>query len=409
MLKTALALILLAIPNFTYSMFSTPSPLATQTTKAAKALIGLRFMHSNSQQVPIHYLRPPLLKPHNWGEKILCHRPMRHGAPRMDIEEVGNKLIVNNYGHGGSGWTVAPGCVNHVIDTFEKRLTKYQRSSAIPINVIGAGALGLFTAHRLANKGYSNIKITADKFTHLTSHNAGGFLAPSTMAVDPAKQKTFDTICFDAYCFYQNIAKGKNPLFPATGALIMPIYLKRHDNRLQAYEDVVMQKPKDVIIDFGNDKTYEMKVYNDGIFMDTGVLMKSLITQLYYKAKWDHKKVTSIAELQEPYIFNCAGLGAKEINKDEAMVSVQGHLIMLEDQKPTDMNYMISFYVDEGKTESGQPIKRSIYLFPKHVPGTPEKNIGVMGGTFIEGATPDTPNEEEFELIMQRAREFFGS
>jgi D-amino-acid oxidase len=37
-------------------------------------------------------------------------RPFRDGGPRLEAETVGDKLLLHNYGHGGSGWTLAPGC-----------------------------------------------------------------------------------------------------------------------------------------------------------------------------------------------------------------------------------------------------------------------------------------------------------
>jgi D-amino-acid oxidase len=37
-------------------------------------------------------------------------RPFREGGPRLEVEAVGNKLLLHNYGHGGGGWSLAPGC-----------------------------------------------------------------------------------------------------------------------------------------------------------------------------------------------------------------------------------------------------------------------------------------------------------
>jgi hypothetical protein len=34
--------------------------------------------------------------------------------------------------------------------------------------------------------------------------------------------------------------------------------------------------------------------------------------------------------------------------------------------------------------------------------------VGVVGGTFIENATPDTPNEEEFTIMIENAKKFYG-
>ena len=72
------------------------------------------------------------------------------------------------------------------------------------------------------------------------------------------------------------------------------------------------------------------------------------------------------------------------------------------------MQYMISVHIGEGKTKSGLKVKRSFYQMPKHIPGSPENDIGVIGGTFIEGATNDKSTQEEFENVLEGARNFYG-
>ncbi len=53
-------------------------------------------------------------------------RPFRPSGPRLDVEQVGNKTIVHNYGHGGSGWSLSWGtgniARNNVMATGEKKL-----------------------------------------------------------------------------------------------------------------------------------------------------------------------------------------------------------------------------------------------------------------------------------------------
>ena len=39
----------------------------------------------------------------------VCLRPFRAAGPRLDAETVGDKLVVHNYGHGGSGWSLSWG------------------------------------------------------------------------------------------------------------------------------------------------------------------------------------------------------------------------------------------------------------------------------------------------------------
>ena len=37
----------------------------------------------------------------------VCSRPFRAAGPRLDVEKVGDKVVVHNYGHGGSGWSLS--------------------------------------------------------------------------------------------------------------------------------------------------------------------------------------------------------------------------------------------------------------------------------------------------------------
>src|SRR5690348_17789700 len=39
----------------------------------------------------------------------VCTRPFRAQGPRLDVERMGSKTVVHNYGHGGSGWSLSWG------------------------------------------------------------------------------------------------------------------------------------------------------------------------------------------------------------------------------------------------------------------------------------------------------------
>ncbi|WP_417905472.1 FAD-dependent oxidoreductase [Candidatus Tisiphia endosymbiont of Micropterix aruncella] len=357
----------------------------------------------------VRKITPPKLDTAYLGQKILCYRPMRHGSPRMSVEEKDSKIIANNYGHGGSGWTLGPGSAEYVNDLLINSKYATDLTKDTPITIIGAGVLGLFTAYDLEQKGFKNITIVAEKFDELASNNAGGLLAPVSMDNGQKIQTVLQKIEIDAYKFYASIAKKQHPHFKE-GAIIVPTYFRtREESGLEPYVGKVMKPAKDVTVDFDNGTTRKMIVYDDGIFMDTGILMAELNEYLRSKnIKFVQKKVNSFAELDGKFIFNCTGLGASKLNNDEKLVSVQGHLIMLKDQNPKDIQYMILTRWDEGKTKSGQKVERDFYIFPKHMPNTGVNDVGVIGGTFIEGATPATPNDEEFSIILQNAKEFYG-
>ena len=215
-------------------------------------------------------------------------------------------------------------------------------------------------------------------------------------------------IGIDAYRFFAKVAKGEHPVIKA-GAVIVPTYFEtREESGLEPYVGVVMQPAKDVTLDFGNGTKRPMIVYDDGIFVDTGLLMQSLRQAVEGKVTFKQQKITDFNQIESQFIFNCTGLGARDLSKDDKVVPVQGHLIMLKDQNVQDLQHMILVYFKEGKTKSGFKVKRSFYIFPKKLLGSPQNDVGVIGGTFIEGADETTPNEEEFFIMLQGAKDFYG-
>jgi hypothetical protein len=228
------------------------------------------------------------------------------------------------------------------------------------------------------------------------------------MSNNPEIQPLIDKIGIDAYRFYAQLAAGELKDFSA-GAKVLPSYFDdRESSGLEPYVGAVMQPAKDVVVDFGNGTQRKMVVYDDGIFIDTAVMMDSLHAALQGKAKLVKQKVEDFAQLDASLVFHCSGLGSRRLNDDPDVVPVQGHLIMLKEQVPAELQHMILVYFDSAKTKADQEVKRSYYIFPKHLPGTGENDVGVLGGTFIEGATPDTPNVEEFEILIANARKFYG-
>ncbi|MFZ4723280.1 MAG: FAD-dependent oxidoreductase, partial [Phycisphaerales bacterium] len=241
---------------------------------------------TSAAALEVRHVQPPDLSAAHLGKQILCVRPMRHGSPRLCVEQVGDKVVAHDYGHGGSGWTLAPGSAEYVNSLLiESPLSKDLRKDT-PITVIGAGVIGLFSAYDLAQKGYTNITVVAERFDDLTSHNAGGLLAPVSMDNDAAMQAVIDRIGLDAYRFYAQVARGEHPHFKS-GAMIVPSYFDdRKESGLEPYVGKVMQPAKDVTLDFGTGTTRRMVVYDDGIFMDTAVMMQSLTDWLKPRVKF---------------------------------------------------------------------------------------------------------------------------
>ncbi len=76
----------------------------------------------------------------------VCTRPFRAAGPRTDVERIGTRTVVHNYGHGGSGWSLSWGAA-HVATASALGTGERQ------IGVIGCGAMGLTTAIVLQRAG----------------------------------------------------------------------------------------------------------------------------------------------------------------------------------------------------------------------------------------------------------------
>jgi glycine/D-amino acid oxidase-like deaminating enzyme len=112
---------------------------------ALGAVDGCRFIPGASGTQGLQ-LAPLRISADRITRITVCTRPFRAAGPRMDVEKVGAKTVVHNYGHGGSGWSLSWGA--GAIATASAMATGER-----DIAVIGCGALGMTTARQLQRAG----------------------------------------------------------------------------------------------------------------------------------------------------------------------------------------------------------------------------------------------------------------
>ncbi|HSX20993.1 MAG TPA: FAD-dependent oxidoreductase [Gammaproteobacteria bacterium] len=356
-------------------------------------------------------INPPKLTAANFGRQITCYRPKHNDYPNMSIQKVGNKIIAHNYGHGAKGWTLAPGGANYVNDKLISSEFAEGLKSDTPITIVGAGVIGLFTAYDLLQKGYTNLSIVATSYEDLTSNFAGGLVylgMERNIGSDPAMLKLIKEISLNSYHFYSSIAKHAHKHFKDV-AVFLPLYLSERIKDFDFFTEKLALRAKDVVLDFGNGIKRPVVAYENSIFIHTDKMLHDLLNYLQGNGvNCKQQTINAFTDLSDRFIINCTGLGAKKLNNDDNLISVQGHLIMLLDQNPEDMQYMIDIPLDEYTNSLGQHVRRSFYMFPKRFIDGNINAVGVIGGTFIEGATDVTPNAENFALLMQAAKDYFG-
>lgn len=361
--------------------------------------LQLSFCHE------VRYLTPPNIDKSNIGKKIICSRPIRKNNPRFELEDFRNKTLVHNYGHGGSGWSIGPASVDYCYQLFSKKNSNFDKNA--PIAIIGGGCIGLFTAHKLVGEGFTNITLYASSYEDLASHHAGGLVSIRSMDNNDEINKLICSMAVESYSFYRLISEKKHPDFTSGASVLTTYFENRKVSELEAFVGTVMLPPKEVIVDFRNGVTFNMVAYDDSIFVDTELMMHHLRNKLRGKVSFKTTDIKQFESLSETTVFNCTGAGAGSLANDSEMTPVQGHLIMLTNQDPVNLQYMMIVDWDVGVTSSGKKITRSIDFFPKRILGSPSQNVGVLGGSFIEDCSQSTKNEEEFEKLLDRAYKFY--
>ncbi|MEO1220351.1 MAG: FAD-dependent oxidoreductase, partial [Pseudomonadota bacterium] len=118
-------------------------------------------------------LAPLDLDPANLTKITVCLRPFRTSGPRLEVDRAGQRVLIHNYGHGGSGWSLAWGYAEAARDLVA-------RSRPNAVTVIGAGAIGLTAAIAIAETGVRVTIAARDMPMESASAKATGVWSPSS-------------------------------------------------------------------------------------------------------------------------------------------------------------------------------------------------------------------------------------
>lgn len=345
----------------------------------------------------IEHLTPPLITSEHIKEKIICIRAHRERMFRVEPEIHNQKIIFHNYGQGGAGWTFLFGCVHESIRQLEEYIGTHHNKS---IAIIGAGCYGLLTAIILARKGY-DVTIFAKETENLPSHKAAGFFFPRPRKVStPQECALFEKYGMESYRTYKQIASGDHT-FIGYGPKLLPAYFAPDiDPGFSPYiYEGLIDKPEPILIDFGTGKLYDVMNYK-AIFINSSAIMHELYRTIdEYGIKIVKTEIKTFDDITQSIIFNCAGMGAKQLTQDPRLIPVQGHLITLKNQPNlAELQYMLNVKVTM-QSIRGTPRDELLYYAPKE--------SGILGITFLRGQGSLTANQHEFERLLERCEKYF--
>lgn len=294
---------------------------------------------------------PPLLAPirarvDRIQNITVCLRPFRAAGPRIEAEALGDKLVVHNYGHGGSGWSLSWGSA---LAALKIALAGGERDIA----VIGCGALGL-TAATLAQRAGCQVTIYAkDRLPEARSARATGVWSPDSRialasAASPGFADAWEEMArrsFRIHLQYLGLADRpvewleqyrlsdgppqSPPAAPAT--LAFAHYLPRIADLTPPSEDIPAGRhPFPVArVRRGATPMFNIAGYGHTLLNDF-VLNGGRVETVEFHTP------AELLGLKQKVILNCTGYGARSLWKDESIVPVRGQIAWLIPQAEVD-------------------------------------------------------------------------
>ena len=311
-------------------------------------------------------LPSPYKKPILSDDRIIGYsmgiRPCRTSGIRLESELFKDKIIIHNYGHGGSGITLSWGSAQRVLEILDDELVKTRSAIDQPIAIIGAGVIGLSVAHELLDKGYK-VSIYAKDFPPNVTASIGSGVIRSVGLGEGEDQGLLKKIHDISLERFKKYASEKNPDF----------------NGVKYVADFKMIPGQSAI----EDKTLVVQAAE--YLGDLLEKAKQKGVQLVHKT---FATKDDIVQLLEPIIINCTGYGARDLFEDQDVFPVRGHTILLAPQEGVNYN------IEENSTEKGE-IFASL---------TSHNDRIVVGGSYEKGVDSVNLDEDLCKKILDQAR-----
>ena len=284
----------------------------------------------------------------------VCLRPFRAGGPRLEVERVGDKIVVHNYGHGGSGWSLSWGSSSIAV---EKALAVGEHEIA----VIGCGALGLTSATLLQQAGAKVTVYAKERPPDVRSSRATGSWTPdsrialtNSVSLDfPALWEKMARKSFHTYESYLGLAG--NPVEWTDRYSVSDVSPSEiRESRARAdtlgfahYQDRIADltpHPQELAPGTHSFPT-RYATRNSSLTFNIAGYARQLMTDFLIEGgKIERVEFHTPAELNQipqKVVINATGYGARALWNDESIVPVRGQIAWLIPQP--EVNYGVLY------------------------------------------------------------------
>ena len=318
------------------------------------------------------FIVPPLAPMNLRADRItritVCLRPFRAMGPRIEVEQIGDKRVVHNYGHGGSGWSLSWGSAAMV------RALAMQGGTT-DIAVIGCGALGLTAATLLQRAGAKVTIYASERLPQTRSSRATGMWTPSSRIADENRMDAgfpalWEQMARASWAMHQTyIGQPGEPVTfmdryilsdtapaelraappPSSDATVSASTPPAEPDKIRfaEYEDRLSD-----ITPRSHSLSPDQHPFNAPYARQTSVIQFN-VAELGHRLMADFiaeggrietrtfNTPADLAMLAQPVIVNCTGYGARALFGDESVVPVRGQMAWLPPQP--DVRYSLYY------------------------------------------------------------------
>ncbi|MFL6764529.1 MAG: FAD-dependent oxidoreductase [Sphingomicrobium sp.] len=306
-------------------------------------------------------------------------RPYRRSGFVVRADQLGEKRLVHNYGHGGAGITLSWG-------TSRLATEVGLQGHSGPVAVLGSGVVGLSTARLAQEAGFPVTIYAAALPPDTTSNVAGGQFHPFGLFRDDAvtdEWKAQFTRALDYSWRRFQIMVGAD-----YGIRWLPTYVETDSPDAKV---IATFPPINRMLTAAEHPfPWASTLRYDTMYVETGRYLRQMIRDVQGAGgKIEVRKFTTpadIAALPESLVFNCTGLGSRELFGDQELRPARGQLAILEPQPEVQYAF------------TGGPG----YMFPR-------ADGIILGGTFELDQWDATPQPATIARILASHKRFFAS
>ena len=276
----------------------------------------------------------------------VCTRPFRAQGPRLDVEQIAEKTVVHNYGHGGSGWSLSWGSSDIAV-------RKAMATGEPDIAVIGCGALGMTSALLLQRAGARATIYAKDLPPNVRSSFATGLFTPdsricSEQDATPEFKTLWEGMCRKSYQSYSTLlGLPGNPVefidnYEISGLPGIALAAQESVDTRPEFAELQSELTPDLL---PREASYApgRHPFGNRYVRRTANLMFNLAEYSQYLLSEFHSNGGEIVvtefhspdefgRLPQKTLINCTGYGARALLGDNSIIPVRGQLARMKPQ-----------------------------------------------------------------------------